>query len=85
MPKREKKPKLPKTPKEKDEAPIHGQQGDDGQDKDVSDWEEYFDDNHGEGPSNQFGNMRGRTKTKETLSYFFSGAVECEAIVLQFL
>lgn len=57
LPKKEKKPMLPKTPKEKEEAPIHDQQGNDGQDKDTSDWEVYFDDNYGEGPSNQFGNM----------------------------
>ncbi|KAG0349137.1 hypothetical protein BG005_011127 [Podila minutissima] len=51
MPKKEKKPKPTKTP----EVPTLDQHGDDGR-MCESVWGDFFDDNYGEGPSNQFGN-----------------------------
>ncbi|KAF9205389.1 hypothetical protein BGZ59_000508 [Podila verticillata] len=53
MPKKEKNSKQPETP----EAPFLDHQGNDGHNTDESNWEEFFDDNYGEGPSNQFGSM----------------------------
>ncbi|KAF9280238.1 hypothetical protein BGZ74_002638 [Mortierella antarctica] len=50
MPKREKKPKVPKAPA----APIPDQHDDDSDEVGGSGWEDYFDDNYGEGPSSGF-------------------------------
>ncbi|KAF9333656.1 hypothetical protein BG006_003302 [Podila minutissima] len=52
MPKKEKKPKPTKTP----EVPTLDQHGNDGC-MCESVWGDFFDDNYGEGPSNQFGNL----------------------------
>lgn len=50
MPKREKKPKVPNAPA----APIPDQHDDDSDEVGGSGWEDYFDDNYGEGPSSGF-------------------------------